>query len=62
MRMIKRTDLLQDPHHRYVYGSRRGEHQFVLEIPRPPYDGEEQESFSPVLLAREPLLFENDVD
>ena len=45
-----------------VYGSRRGEHQFVLEIPRPLYGGEEQESFSPVLLAREPLLFENDVD
>ena len=43
-----------------VYGSRRGEHQFVLGIPRPPYDGEEQESFSPVLLAREPLLFEYD--
>ena len=40
-----------------VYGSRRGEHQFVLEFPRP-RDGEEFESSSPVLLAREPLLFD----
>ena len=40
-----------------VYGSRRGEHQFVLEFPRP-RDGEELESSSPVLLAREPLLFD----
>ena len=38
-----------------VYGSRRGEHQFILEFPRP-HDGEE--SSSPVLLAREPLLFD----
>ena len=32
-----------------VYGSRRGEHQFVLEFPHP---HEELESSSPVLLAR----------
>ena len=38
-----------------VYGSRRGEHQFILEFPRP-HDG--KESSSPVLLAREPLLFD----
>ena len=38
-----------------VYGSRRGEHQFVLEFPLP---HEELESSSPVLLAREPLLFD----
>ena len=38
-----------------VYGSRRGEHQFVLEFPHP---REELESSSPVLLAREPLLFD----
>ena len=38
-----------------VYGSRRGEHQFILEFPHP-HDGEE--SSSPVLLAREPLLFD----
>ena len=38
-----------------VYGSRRGEHQFVLEFPHP---HEEHESSSPVLLAREPLLFD----
>ena len=38
-----------------VYGSRRGEHQFVLEFPHP---HEELESSSPVLLAREPLLFD----
>ena len=36
-----------------VYGSHRGEHQFVLEFPHPFRDGEE--SSSPVLL---PLLFE----
>ena len=40
-----------------VYGSRRGEHQFILEFPRH-HDGEELESSSPVLLAREPLLFD----
>ena len=39
-----------------VYGSCRGEHQFVLEFLA--YDGEELESTSPVLLAREPLLFD----
>ena len=38
-----------------VYGSLRGEHQFVLEFPHP---HEELESSSPVLLAREPLLFD----
>ena len=38
-----------------VYGSRRGEHQFVLEFPHP---HEELEFSSPVLLAREPLLFD----
>ena len=38
-----------------VYGSRRGQHQFVLEFPHP---HEENESSSPVLLAREPLLFD----
>ena len=41
-----------------VYGSRRGEHQFVLEFPHPSHDGEEQESSSPVLLEREPLRFD----
>ena len=40
-----------------VYGSHRGEHQFVLEFPHP-LDGEVFESSSPVLLAREPLLFD----
>ena len=39
-----------------VYGSHRGEHQFVLEFPHP---RDELESSSPVLLAREPLLFDN---
>ena len=39
-----------------VYGSHRGEHQFVLEFPHP---HDEHESSSPVLLAREPLLFDN---
>ena len=38
-----------------VYGSHRGQHQFVLEFPHP---HEEHESSSPVLLAREPLLFD----
>ena len=41
-----------------VYGSCRGEHQFVLEFPAHDVDGEEFESSSPVLLAREPLLFD----
>ena len=39
-----------------VYGSHRGEHQFVLEFP---HAHEDHESSSPVLLAREPLLFDN---
>ena len=38
-----------------VYGSHRGEHQFDLVFPNP---REENESSSPVLLAREPLLFD----
>ena len=38
-----------------VYGSHRGQHQFVLEFP---YLRKENESSSPVLLAREPLLFD----
>ena len=38
-----------------VYGSHRGEHQFVLEFP---YPLKANESSSPVLLAREPLLFD----
>ena len=38
-----------------VYGTNRGEHQFVLEFPHP---HDENESSSPVLLAREPLLFD----
>ena len=44
-----------------VYGSCRGEHQFVLEFPHRPRDnGEELELLdtSPVLLEREPLLFD----
>ena len=39
-----------------VYGSNRGKHQFVLEFPS--CHGEELGSSSPVLLAREPLLFD----
>ena len=39
-----------------VYGTRRGEHQFELEFFSLIRDNEE--SFSPVLLAREPLLFD----
>ena len=39
-----------------VYGTRRGEHQFELEFPDPSRD---DESSSPVLLAREPLLFDH---
>ena len=38
-----------------VYGSRRGEHQFELKFPNPHDDFE---SSSPVLLPREPLLFD----
>ena len=40
-----------------VYGSRRGEHQFLLQFPRP-HTGQTVGSSSPVLLAREPLLFD----
>ena len=39
-----------------VYGSHRGEHQFVLEFP---HHHDDHESSSPVLLAREPLLFDS---
>ena len=38
-----------------VYGSHRGQHQFELVFPNP---SEDNESSSPVLLAREPLLFD----
>ena len=43
-----------------VYSSNRGEHQFILEFPHTSYGGLEQESSSPgpVLLDREPLLFD----
>ena len=41
-----------------VYGSSRGEHQFVLEFS---LDGEEEDSPSPVLLEREPLLFDTNM-
>ena len=37
-----------------VYGSSRGEHRFVLEFP----SHDDRDSVSPVLLAREPLLFD----
>ena len=39
-----------------VYGSNRGKHQFVLEFPSP--RGKDLGPSSPVLLAREPLLFD----
>ena len=39
-----------------VYGSRRGEHQFELEFRSSTHDDED--SSSPVLLTREPLLFD----
>ena len=45
-----------------VYGSRRGVHQFVLEFPRPSNDDQELESSSPVLLDREPLLFDANIN
>ena len=41
-----------------VYGRQRGEHQFVLEFRSSSQDGQEQECLSPVLLDREPLLFD----
>ena len=40
-----------------VYGSSRGEHQFVLE-----FSLDEEESLSPVLLKREPLLFDTNLN
>ena len=42
-----------------VYGSSRGEHQFVLEFS---LDEEDEESLSPVLLKREPLLFDTNLN
>ena len=55
MRMIKRTDLLQDPPSSIVYDSHRGENQLhILGFPQHPSDGDKLESSSPVLLAREP--------
>ena len=42
-----------------VYGSSRGEHRFVLEFPR---DNEDQDRLSPVLLEREPLLFDTNMN
>ena len=42
-----------------VYGSSRGEHQFVLEFV---LDDEDQESLSPVLMEREPLLFDTNMN
>ena len=44
-----------------VYNSRRGRHQFILEIPRSPRDGEEPVSPSPMLVEREPLIFDTNV-
>ena len=41
-----------------VYGSSRGEHQFVLEFK---LDDQDQESLSPVLMEREPLLFDTNM-
>ena len=38
-----------------VYGSHREEHQFVLDFP----SRDSHEEHEPVLLAREPLLFDN---
>ena len=42
-----------------VYSTRRGEHQFVLEFRRSSHDGE---ATSPVLLEREPLLFDTNIN
>ena len=42
-----------------VYGSNRGEHQFVLEFT---LDDQDQESLSPVLIEREPLLFDTNMN
>ena len=42
-----------------VYGSSRGEHQFVLEFS---LDEEDEGSLSPVLLKREPLLFDTNLN
>ena len=42
-----------------VYGTRRGEHQFVLEFRPSSHDGD---ATSPVLLEREPLLFDTNIN
>ena len=40
-----------------VYGTERGLHRFLLEFPRPPADRDMDDNPSPVLMEREPLLF-----
>ena len=42
-----------------VYGTERGQHRFVLEFPRPPADRDMDDTPSPVLMEREPLLFDD---
>ena len=41
-----------------VYGTERGQHRFVLELPHSPADRDMDNTPSPVLMEREPLLFD----
>ena len=42
-----------------VYGTERGQHRFVFEFPRPPADRDMDDAPSPLLMEREPLLFDD---
>ena len=42
-----------------VYGTERGQHQFVFEFPRLPAGRDMEDTLSPVLMEREPLLFDD---
>ena len=42
-----------------VYGTERGQHRFVFEFPRPPAGRDMDDTPSPVLMEREPLLFDD---
>ena len=42
-----------------VYGTERGQHWFVFEFPHPPAGRDMDDTPSPVLMEREPLLFDD---
>ena len=42
-----------------VYGTERGQHRFLFEFPRPPAGRDMDDTPSPVLMEREPLLVDD---